>query len=117
MLTCNATSFVRSNAGLTTIQNEVVPPGTVTIRFESNSITSIYNTYFHNMSSLEYLWIQSNDISTIDDFSFIGVPTLKLILLKNNDLPYVGKNMFKGLFNLGMALHFNQIFHVCIMIF
>ena len=105
MLSCNATTFDISSSGLTTIDNVVVPHGTTRINAYSNSITNISNTFFHNMSTLQGLYIYSNLISKIEDFSFIGVPTLQNLVLLNNRLTYVGKNMFKGLFNLGMALY------------
>ncbi|ESO08096.1 hypothetical protein HELRODRAFT_190886 [Helobdella robusta] len=76
------------------------------IKFEES-----YWTAFHNLKSLEELFLTSSKIDRIPDFAFRGTPSVKLLYLDENNIRNVTQRTFTGLENslVELSMPFNKI--------
>ncbi len=84
-----------------------IPAGTfshltecIRLQLEKNLFTSINNTNFNGMESLELLWLWENKISFIESGSFSGLKQLTELGLEDNMLSTINVGIFTGLNSL-----------------
>ncbi|CAC5388602.1 unnamed protein product [Mytilus coruscus] len=99
MCDCFGTSVVCSDISLTQIPNNI-PSTTTYLDLSENSITSIEQNVFTELTSLETLVLYSNDITSIEQNAFVGLTSLESLIIYDNSITSIEENALTELTSL-----------------